>query len=345
MNYTAQDVQNQIRPLSSNGFVAFWQRIWRWWLSVWYGFADKHPKLSSLIYKVFFFIVFSEGVTIWQLLLMLFLPYAFASMAGTEFVWPQIQLWAWPEAVAADGYATHMVFGIFNEPVIPLDGGGYAVTGGLGNFIAFEIAVFTAQCINFPLQRNITFRSHGNPWYQAMWYFIGWVLISIFVNAVWGFVNPLVKHFAVVEFLVALLKTVITGGLSMVVFFFIFLVIFPDNEKRAKRAEKKLENMKAAGASEEAIAKQEEKVKEYAYAALLTKTEKDLIQANTLASSRAIKYMALSNRAVKPKKDESEEAAKARHDASVEKAFQEACEAIANKEVCEAARKEALAAA
>ena len=26
----------------------------------------------------------------------------------------------------------------------------------------------------FPLQRNITFKSHGNPVYQAVWYFLAW---------------------------------------------------------------------------------------------------------------------------------------------------------------------------
>ena len=65
---------------------------------------------------------------------------------------------------------------------------------GWGYFIAFEIAVFTAQCINFPLQRNITYRSHGNPWFQAMWYFIGWVLVSIATNAIWGICNAFLLH-------------------------------------------------------------------------------------------------------------------------------------------------------
>ena len=81
---------------------------------------------------------------------MLFLPNLFGEkLAGIEFVWQQITLWTW-----SDG--TPMVFGIFNEPVKYLDGV-VQIGGGLGNFIAFEIAVFTAQCINFPLQRNITF--------------------------------------------------------------------------------------------------------------------------------------------------------------------------------------------
>lgn len=336
MAYTEQDIQNQIKPLSKNGFVAFFQRIGRWWLSTWYGFADKHPKLSKWIYMIFFFIVFSEGVTIWQLLVMLFLPYAFSSMAGTEFIWPQVKLWEWGELVAADNYATHMVFGIFNEPIKLNADGTQSVFGGLGNFIAFEIAVFTAQCINFPLQRNITFRSHGNPWYQAMWYFIGWILISILVNATWGFINPIVTHWQWNEFLYTLLKMFITGGLSMFVFFFIFLIIFPDNEKLSKKATKKLEAMRSSDATEAEFAKQEEKAKKYQYAALLTRTEKEESTSKTLANAKALKYFAIKKAKIKAGEEE-------KHEASLKKAFDEACEAIAAKEKAEVARKEALA--
>ena len=160
----ADEAKLQPKPLSQNGFVAFWQKIWRWWQGVWYGFSEKHPKLSNLIYMVFFFIVFSYGVTIWQLLVMLFLPYAFAGLAEIEFIWPAVNF------TIGD---TELTYAIFNEPVRYLEDGSVNPLGGLGNFLAFEIAVFTAQCINMPLQRNITYRSHGNPVWQAMWYFIG----------------------------------------------------------------------------------------------------------------------------------------------------------------------------
>lgn len=195
----------------------------------WLKLSIMHPALAHLIYMVFFFIVFSEGVTIVQFLIMLFLPYAFQSLSGQAFVWPQIVLWSWGE-VGYDG-AANMVWGIFNEPVVYGSDGQVLANGGLGNFIAFEIAVFVAQVINFPLQRNITYKSHGNPWYQAMWYFIGWVLISLLVNAIWGFVNPLLLHYmdaqGAASALYALIKTFITGTISMVIFFFIFMVIFP----------------------------------------------------------------------------------------------------------------------
>ena len=115
-----------------------------------------------------------------------------------------------------------MVWGIFNEQV-ELKDGVAQIGGGLGNFLAFEVAVFTAQCINFPLQRNITFKSDGNPVIQAIWYFIGWVAISILVNAVWGFIGPVFEKLITDDSVINnLLKTFVTGGLSMFVFFFIF---------------------------------------------------------------------------------------------------------------------------
>ena len=331
MSYTEQDIQNQIKPLSKNGFVAFFQKIGRWWLSIWYGFSDKHPKLAKWIYMIFFFIVFSEGVTIYQMLVLIFLPYLFGlDLAAVDFMWPRIPV----SLFGVDYYwcifgsnPVHQVADDLSSPVI--------IGGGLGYFLAFEIAVFTAQCINFPLQRNITYRSHGNPWYQAMWYFIGWILISIFTNALNNFWIPIGAKI-MPPAVYSILAMVTQGGIAMVIFFFIFLVIFPDNQKRAEKAEKKLETMKASGVSEEDIKKQEVKVEEYKLAALLTRTEKDLISANTLASSRAIKYNSIKNAKVKEGEEE-------KHQASLQKAFDEACETIKDKEAATIAREEALA--
>ncbi len=187
----------------------------------WSCFEAKHPKFSALLLQAAKFFIFSCSVTVWQYLVMLFLPYAFPELAGTAFVWPETKLWTWPDG-------TDAIFGIFNEPVLYGASGEVLIGGGLGNFIAFEIAVFTAQCINFPLQRNYTFKSHGNPWMQGAWYFVGWVLVSIFVNAIWGFANIFCIHFELIPALTAFIKTTITGGVSMVIFFFLFKIIFAD---------------------------------------------------------------------------------------------------------------------
>ena len=295
MENTAKTTEIKIKPLSTNGFVAFFQKIARWWLGGWYAFSDKHPKLASLIYKVFFFIVFSEGVTIWQFLVMLFLPNLFVGLEKVPFIWPQVML-----GINDPETGLELFWAIFNEPMI--DAAGHilpsteaakslaVIGGGLGNFIAFEIAVFTAQCINFPLQRNITFRSKGNPWYQAMWYFIGWVLISIFVNALVGIVTPFLTSWGWNKVIRDLIKTFITGGISMIIFFFIFMVIFPDYNKMLKSKTAKVEKLKASGASAEDIAAAEADAAETKKHADLFNADKERVAADNIANAKAIAW-------------------------------------------------------
>ena len=277
----ADEAKLQPKPLSQNGFVAFWQKIWRWWQGVWYGFSEKHPKLSNLIYMVFFFIVFSYGVTIWQFLVMTFLPYALTGL-GTES-------WGWPNIVfdfANENGATYMIFGDAN---------------GLGYFLAFEIAVFTAQCINLPLQRNITYRSHGNPVWQAMWYFIGWVGVSIFTNALWGIVYPFIDTlWGWPDFVITLIKTVITGGVSMVVFFFIFLVIFPDVNKTEAKRKAALEAAKESGDAEK-IAKAQEQYDIALEHKRRFDAEKSYASVNSIAEAKINGYNGMKNKLEKAK--------------------------------------------
>lgn len=312
MEFTEQDIKSELKPLSENAFVRFFQKIWRGWLGAWYGFADKHPKLAPWIYKVFFFIVFSYGVTIWQFIVMTFLPYAFTSLGTGNWGWPNT-----PVGDFTDHGATYILFGDAN---------------GLGYFIAYEIAVFTAQCINFPLQRNITYRSHGNPWYQAMWYFIGWVLVSVFTLAIWGIINVFFTHWGwYVEgneglaTVAGLVKTVLTGGISMVIFFFIFLVIFPDNNAVVKRAQAKLDKLTAAGADQAKIDAAKAKLDEAKKKADFSNAEKDAAQARSKFNSAAMKYFSLKDKSEKAdaKVEISEETLKAK--------FDEACAALEEK--------------
>lgn len=309
-NYTEEDIKSQLKPLSENAFVRFFQKIWRWWLGVWYGFCDKHPKGSSLLYKVFFFLVFSYGVTIWQFVVMTFLPYAFASLNNGPAGWPMV-------SIAAAGGRNFIIFG--DEQ-------------GWGYFIAFEIAVFTAQCINFPLQRNITYRSHGNPWFQAMWYFIGWVLVSIATNAIWGICNAFLLHWGSPDVLNGLLKTVLTGGVSMVVFFFIFLVIFPDDNKKAKSARAAYEKLKAANAPAEQLAKAEAKMNVWETKAVKSNAEKEYFKAKSQINAKAMGYFATKKNL---ETAESEEDKKI-YGEKLEKAFEDAVNAIKVKNEKEA---------
>ena len=140
------------------------------WLTIWKGFEVKHPKLSKWVYQIFYFFIFSMGVTVFQYLVFTFMPYMLGEkLAATEFMWPQIPM---------NLLGVEFTWSLLGYNVLP----GGAIGGGLGYFISYEVGSFLAQCINFPLQRNITFKSKGNPVYQAVWYFIAWIAISLICN-------------------------------------------------------------------------------------------------------------------------------------------------------------------
>ena len=282
-----EEIAQEVKPLSKVSFLAFWQRIGRALKGWWNGFSDRHPKGSKLLSQFVVMFVFSNLVTIWQFIVMAFLPYAFQGTWNTAFVWPAVEI---PGLKDPAGY--QLFYAIFNEP-IQRNASNEVIAGGLGNFIAFEIAVFTAQCINFPLQRNVTFRSNGNPVIQAIWYLIGWVLISIFVNAIWGIIQPFATAWnwnVTVPVLVQLLKTVITGGVSMVIFFFIFLIIFPDMNKVAKKEREKLEKLKSENAPAARIAATELSVIRKEEDAKVADARKEKYKALSRAKNKSMAY-------------------------------------------------------
>ena len=149
------------------------------WAKVWANFEKKHPKLAKWLYQIFYFFVFSMGVTIIQYLFFTFMPGILGEkLAGTEFMWPQVHM----DILGVEFTWSLLGYNVLTDPQT----GAVLIGGGLGYFISYEVGSFVAQCINFPLQRNITFKSHGNVAYQAMWYFIAWIVISLICN---GFNN------------------------------------------------------------------------------------------------------------------------------------------------------------
>ena len=44
------------------------------WMKIWGNFEEKHPKLAKWVYQIFYFFVFSMGVTIFQYLVFTFMP-------------------------------------------------------------------------------------------------------------------------------------------------------------------------------------------------------------------------------------------------------------------------------
>lgn len=190
-----------------------------WWYTKWKGFSIKYPKAAKLLYQLFYFWVFSMGVTVFQYLMFTFLPYLMGeSLAAVEFMWPQI-----PVHIAGYSYK----WNILGYDIARNAAGEAVIGGGLGYFLSYEIGSFLAQCINFPLQRNITFKSHGNVLYQAVWYLIAWILISLFCNGINGLWLPVAQaYFSPAVY--NLLVTFITGGVSMVIYFFVYKIIFPE---------------------------------------------------------------------------------------------------------------------
>lgn len=192
------------------------------WQTIWDGFQKKHPGPAKWLYQIFYFLVFSMGVTLFQYLVFTFMPGILGiGLAGKEFMWPRVPMKL---------MGVEFTWSLLGYNVLRDASGAVMIGGGLGYFISYETGSFLAQCINFPLQRNITFKSHGNVVYQAVWYLIAWVVLSLVCNGFNNLWMPVAAAY-VAPAVYNILVTVITGGVSMVIFFFVFKIIFPEGEK------------------------------------------------------------------------------------------------------------------
>ena len=103
-------------------------------------FGAKHPKAARWMREGGLFLIFSYVITFLKYLMLLFLPELFASYKNNG--------WGWP-AIEGELFGVTFTFNII----------GYAVAdGGMAYMFANLISSFLGECINFPLQRNITFR-------------------------------------------------------------------------------------------------------------------------------------------------------------------------------------------
>lgn len=191
--------------------------------NIWNKFADSHPKASKWVREGGLFVLFSNLVTVVQYIIYAFLPNLLGlELAGTE--------WSWP-AIPVSLFGINFTWNALGYDVLYDAAGNVVIGGGLGYLIAMLVGSFLAQVINFPLQRNITFRSTGNPWYQAMWYFFAWVVITFIVNSI-NCVWVAVASVLLPSWLYTIGTTVMMGGISMVIFFFVFKIIFPEGETK-----------------------------------------------------------------------------------------------------------------
>ena len=120
----------------------------------WNNFAERHPGTAKWIREGGLFVIVSNLITVMKYFILLFLPYAFADLAGVDFGWP---------GIGVNLFGVDFDWNIFGYAV-KYEAGQVVVGGGLGYFIAYMIAMGIGEIINFPIQKNFVFRSKGQSW-------------------------------------------------------------------------------------------------------------------------------------------------------------------------------------
>lgn len=188
-------------------------------MNFWKNFEEKHPKIAKWVREGGLFVIVSNLITVFKLLLLIFLPAAFAFLGDRAFGFPGIPL---------------TMFGhTFPWYII-----GYGVDeGGIAYFVAYMIAMVIGECINFPIQKIFVFRNHDKPGKQIAWYVFAFIIITCIVNSlncIWkgGITYAIPENLA---WLKEIGTTVMNGGVSMVVFFFVNKIIFPETPKAEEK--------------------------------------------------------------------------------------------------------------
>ena len=174
-------------------------------------FAEKHPAAAKWIREGGLFVIVSNLITVFKYLMLQFLPKFFTSLPKVDFGFPGIDVTLFGET--------------FKWNIIGYD----AAHGGLPYFCAYMVAMVIGEVINFPIQRNVVFRSKGNVAYQIFWYFIAFCVITCIVNSI-NCVWVAVAGMFVPDFVYNIGTTVLNGGVSMLIFFFVNKIIFPEGE-------------------------------------------------------------------------------------------------------------------
>lgn len=181
-------------------------------MNVWKSFEEKNPKVAKWIREGGLFVIVSNLITVLKYVLLQFLPYAFAGLGDKAFGWPGIPLTLFGET--------------FQWNILGYD----QAHGGLSYFAAYMVAMVLGECINFPIQKLVVFRSHGNTGKQVAWYIVAFALITCIVNSI-NCIWVAVAGLLVPDFVYNIGTTVLNGGISMIVFFFVNKIIFPETPK------------------------------------------------------------------------------------------------------------------
>lgn len=192
-------------------------------------FAQKHPKAAEWVRKGGLFLFFSWAVTALKAVILMFLPALYHGVVGdVEWLFPGI-----PVELFGVGFKLSI---IGNALEVGADGI-FLVNSGLAFTLANLTAIFFGECINFPLQRNVTFKSHGPLAPQIGLHLLATVAVFLVMNlftCVWNPVTVALVHSEALRNTVSsIVTTVVTGGVAMVIIFAVDNKIFaPDFGKK-----------------------------------------------------------------------------------------------------------------
>ncbi len=212
------------RKLGQTAFI-------QWWVQLWKKFKKRFPNVAQF----FVFFMLSNGVTVLQMILM---PILKAIFASTNLIDVNFQIWQLGKNIDESAYY------IFDFEAGSIASGG---GGGLAFFLAVQITLLIAQVINFFAQRNITFKSDGNPWKAAFWYAVAYVAITIFASAARGLYTVPIYNLlmntwgwgATGETIADFITMIIYAAISFWVFFPIFKIIFPQSKEKKEQLKEK----------------------------------------------------------------------------------------------------------
>lgn len=177
-------------------------------------FEKTHPKVKKWIREGGLFFIFSYVVTFLKWILLTFLPIVFYHMIGDV-------VWTWP------GIRME-IFGVsFTLAVIGND----LVDGGLAFTLSNLLSIIIGECINFPLQRNITFRSKGAVRKQIFFHFLATFGVFFIMNLFTCIWNPITAAMHLPNAIRNIVTTIATGGVSMIIIFAVDRIIFADNDE------------------------------------------------------------------------------------------------------------------
>ena len=188
----------------------------------WNGFAEKHPKAAEWVQKGGLFLIFSYVVTGIKALLLIFLPTLFFNMVDAqEFLFPGI-----PVTLLGVDFKLSIIGNALEYDAL----GDVIINSGLAFTLANLTAIVFGECINFPLQRNVTFKSHGPLAPQIAMHGIATIAVFLVMNLFTCVWNPitvaLIANEGVRNVVSSIVTTVVTGGVAMVIIFFVDNKIF-----------------------------------------------------------------------------------------------------------------------